>query len=80
MMCLAIPGRLISITETGDPLARTGLVDFSGIRAEVSLAYVPEAKINDFVIVHAGCALSVLDDEEAAASLQAFANLSSASC
>lgn len=78
MMCLAIPGRLISIKENEDLLARCGQVDFSGIRAEVSLAYVPEAKLNDYVIVHAGCALSVLDDEEAAASLQAFANLASA--
>lgn len=75
-MCLAIPGQVISISDDSDPLARKGQVNFSGIRKEVSLAYVPEAKINDYVIVHAGFALSVLDEEEALASLQAFDGLS----
>lgn len=78
-MCLAIPGQLINITEHNDPLARKGLVDFSGIRKEVSLAYVPEANINDYVLVHAGFALSVLDEDEALASLEAFEALSSVS-
>jgi hydrogenase expression/formation protein HypC len=75
-MCLAIPGQLISLSNDSDPLARKGLVNFSGIRKEISLAYVPEAKINDYVIVHAGFALSVLDEEEAQASLHAFDDLS----
>ncbi|MEQ1740489.1 MAG: HypC/HybG/HupF family hydrogenase formation chaperone [Methyloglobulus sp.] len=75
-MCLAIPGQVISISDDSDPLARKGQVNFSGIRKEVSLAYVPEAKTNDYVIVHAGFALSVLDEEEALASLQAFDGLS----
>jgi hydrogenase expression/formation protein HypC len=75
-MCLAIPGQVISISDDNDPLARKGQVNFSGIRKEVSLAYVPEAKINDYVIVHAGFALSVLDEEEALASLKAFDGLS----
>lgn len=75
-MCLAIPGQVISISDDNDPLARKGHVNFSGIRKEVSLAYVPEAKINDYVIVHAGFALSVLDEEEALASLKAFDGLS----
>jgi len=71
-MCLAMPGQIISITDNSDPLARSGCVNFSGIRKQISLAYVPEANLNDYVIVHAGVALSVLDEEEASASLQAF--------
>ena len=50
-------------------------VDFSGIQKEISLAYVPEANVGDYVIVHAGFALSVLDESEALASLQAFQEL-----
>lgn len=75
IMCLAIPGQIISLFDDRDPLARKGYVNFSGIRKEISLAYVPEAKLNDYVIVHAGFALSVLDEQEAQASLQAFQEL-----
>jgi hydrogenase expression/formation protein HypC len=75
-MCLAIPGQIISISDNNDPLARKGQINFSGVRKEVSLAYVTEAKINDYVIVHAGFALSVLDEADALASLQAFDKLS----
>lgn len=73
-MCLAIPGKIISITGDND-LSRTGCVEFSGISKEVSLAYVPEALIGDYVIIHAGFAISILDQEEAEQSLQAFAAL-----
>jgi len=71
-MCLAMPGQIISITDNSDPLTRSGCVNFSGIRKTISLAYVPEAKLHDYVIVHAGVALSVLDEEDAYESLQAF--------
>ena len=74
-MCLAIPGQLISIKDHADSLARTGRVNFSGISKDISLAYVPEAKPGDYLIVHAGFALSVLEQEEALASLQAFDDL-----
>jgi len=74
-MCLAVPGRIISLSNDIDPLARKGQIDFSGITKEISLAYVPEAGINDYVIVHAGFAISVLDEEEATATLQAFKDL-----
>jgi hydrogenase expression/formation protein HypC len=74
-MCLAVPGQIISLSDDTDPLARTGRVNFSGIVKDISLAYVPEAKINDYVIVHAGFALSVLDETEAQASLEAFDDL-----
>ena len=74
-MCLAVPGQIISLSDDTDPFARTGRINFSGIIKDISLAYVPEAKINDYVIVHAGFALSVLDEAEALASLQAFQDL-----
>ena len=74
-MCLAIPGKIISITNN-DPLFRSGRINFSGVSKEVSLAYVPEAAINDYVIVHAGFAISILDEQEAQASFQAFQALS----
>ncbi|WP_374090542.1 HypC/HybG/HupF family hydrogenase formation chaperone [Methylomicrobium lacus] len=77
-MCLAVPGRIISVSNASDPLARTGRIDFAGVSREISLAYVPEAKVDDYVIVHAGFALSVLDEEDALASLQAFRELDAA--
>ena len=63
-MCLAVPGKITSISGD-DPLMRTGKVDFGGILKEVSLAYVPEVKIGDYVIVHVGFALSKVDEAEA---------------
>jgi len=63
-MCLAIPGKLTSISGE-DPLLRMGKVNFDGIVKEVSLAYVPEVKIGDYVIVHVGFALSRVDESEA---------------
>jgi hydrogenase expression/formation protein HypC len=63
-MCLAIPGKITSISGD-DPLIRTGKIDFGGISKEACLAYVPEARIGDYVIVHVGFAISRLDEEEA---------------
>ena len=63
-MCLAIPGKIASISGD-DPLMRTGQVSFGGILKEVNLAYVPEAKVDNYVIVHVGFAISVLNEEEA---------------
>ena len=63
-MCLAVPGKITSIAGD-DPLLRTGKVDFGGIVKEVSLAYVPEASVGDYVIVHVGFAISRLDEAEA---------------
>ena len=64
-MCLAVPGKILTI-EGDDPVFRRGRVNFGGIVKDVSLSYVPEAKIGDYVIVHVGFALSVVDEEEAA--------------
>jgi hydrogenase expression/formation protein HypC len=63
-MCLAIPGRILSIAGD-DPLMRTGRISFGGIVKEVNLAYTPEAGVGDYVIVHVGFAISTLDQTEA---------------
>lgn len=63
-MCLAIPGRVASISAE-DPLTRMGKVDFGGVLKQACLACVPEAQVGDYVIVHAGFAISRLDEEEA---------------
>ncbi len=62
-MCLAVPGKIISIE--GEDLARTARVSFGGIVREASLAYVPEAQVGDYAIVHVGLAISLLDEDEA---------------
>lgn len=63
-MCLAVPGKIMSISGD-EPLMRTGKVNFGGIVKEVNLAYTPEAKIGDYVIVHVGFAINTLDEGEA---------------
>ena len=62
-MCLAVPGKILSIE--GEDFARIGRVSFGGIVKEVSLAYVPEAAVGDYAIVHVGFAISLLDEQEA---------------
>jgi len=64
-MCLSIPGKLIEITAELDEIFRVGRVSFDGIIKEVSLTLVPEAKIGDYVMVHVGAAISLIDEEEA---------------
>jgi len=64
-MCLAIPGQVLSI-QGGDPLLLSGRVSFAGAIKEISLTCVPEVKVGDYVLVHVGLALSIVDAEEAA--------------
>lgn len=67
-MCLGIPGRVVSIDGAGSfPMA---VVDFGGLRREACLAYVPEANVGDFVIVHVGFAIGRLDEDEARRTLE----------
>ena len=73
-MCLAIPGKLVSADGLGD-LTGTGLVDFGGVSKTVSLAFVPEARIGDYILVHAGIAIAVMD---AAAAKRLLAELDAA--
>jgi len=62
-MCLAVPGKILSIH--GEDLARAARVSFGGIVKEISLAYVPEANEGQYVIVHVGFAIGVVDEAEA---------------
>ncbi len=63
-MCLAVPGRVLSLSGD-DPLTRTGRVDFGGVVKEINFAFAPEAKIGDYVLVHVGFAITVIDAAEA---------------
>jgi hydrogenase expression/formation protein HypC len=63
-MCLAIPG-IISITSPSDEIFLHGKVSFSGITKDVNLCMAPDAKIDDYVLVHVGVAISKIDEEEA---------------
>lgn len=65
-MCLAIPGKIISIDNQIDDIFRFAKVSFDGIIKDVNLAMVPEAKIGDYVLVHVGSAISIVDEKEAA--------------
>jgi hydrogenase expression/formation protein HypC len=65
-MCLAIPGKIETIINAdADPLLVKGKVNFGGIFKEVSLAYVPQAKLGDYVVVHVGFAIAIVQEEEA---------------
>ena len=64
-MCLAVPGKIVS-TAGEDQWTRTAKVSFGGVLVDVNLAYLPDVKVDDYVIVHAGFALSQIDEAEAA--------------
>jgi hydrogenase expression/formation protein HypC len=68
-MCLAIPGQVMSVSGD-DLLTRQGKVSFAGIVKTANLAYVPEAVVGDYVLVHAGFALTVIDEAEALKTLE----------
>ncbi len=72
-MCLAIPGKVVEII--GQDMMRMSRVDFGGITRDISLAYLPDAMAGDYVIVHAGFAISQLDEEEAQETLRLLAEL-----
>ncbi|MFV9504262.1 MAG: HypC/HybG/HupF family hydrogenase formation chaperone [Oscillochloridaceae bacterium umkhey_bin13] len=72
-MCLGIPGKVISITDTDG--IRMGRVDFDGIVKEVCLAYLPEIAVGDYTIVHVGFAISQLDEQSARETLALFHEL-----
>ena len=69
-MCLGVPGQIESIL--GEGLERKAYVNFSGVKREVSLAFLPEAQVADYVIVHVGVAIARLDEEAAAKTLSAY--------
>jgi hydrogenase expression/formation protein HypC len=67
-MCLGIPGKIIEIHDRND--LRMGKIDFGGLIKEVCLAYEPEAKVGDYALIHAGFAISLMDEDEALETLK----------
>lgn len=70
-MCLAVPGRIVSVA--GEGVTRSGRIDFDGVCKEINLAYVPEAGVGDYVLVHVGFAIALIDEAEAGRVLEALA-------
>ena len=68
-MCLGVPGKVVEVTENAIGMTM-GRVDFGGVTKEVCLAYTPEAKVDDYVVVHVGFAIAIVDEEEAARTLE----------
>ncbi len=72
-MCLAVPGKLISINDSAS--LKMGKVDFDGVITDICLEFLPEARVGDYVLAHVGTALTLLDEEDALATLQALREL-----
>jgi hydrogenase expression/formation protein HypC len=72
-MCLAVPGKIIEIYETGG--LKMAKIDYGGVVREACLAYVPEALVGEYAIVHVGFALNILDEAEALKTLEVFREL-----
>lgn len=68
-MCLAVPAQLVSINDT------IGTISLTGATRDCSLLLVPEAKVGDWLLVHAGFAVQIVDEEEAKATMEAFQEL-----
>lgn len=74
-MCLAVPGKILTILEVESQGLRRGKVDFCGIRKEVCLDYTPEARVGDYVLVHVGFALTIVDEQQAQLVFEALREL-----
>lgn len=72
-MCLAVPGRVLSVEQRDD--TTMAQVDFGGLRKEVCLAYIPDARVGEYVIVHVGFAIQRLDEKSAQETLANFERL-----
>ncbi len=73
-MCLAVPGQVVEWLERNPPFS-TAAVEFGGVRRRVSMECVPDAQLGDYVLVHAGIAISQIDPEEAAQVLETLQQL-----
>ena len=73
-MCLAVPGKIVEIYESNGLLM--GKIDFGGVTREACLAYVPEAKVGNYTVIHVGFALNLLDEAEALETLRLFDEIS----
>ena len=76
-MCLAVPGKVVEWIDQESPLAMA-LVEFEGVRRQISLACVPETEVGEYILAHAGIAISRIDAEEAERVFQALAELEAA--
>jgi len=74
-MCLALPGKIVTILEEENLGLRRGTVNFAGMYKEVRLDYVPEARVGDYVLVHVGFALTPVDEDEAMRVFEALRQL-----
>ena len=74
-MCLAVPGKIVTIVEDGHLGLSRGKVDFGGIRKDVCLDYTPNARVGHYVLVHVGFALAIVDEEEAQRVFEALRDL-----
>ena len=72
-MCLAVPGKIVDVRE--EQGTRMATVDFDGIRKEICLAYLPDAEVGDYAIIHVGFAISKVDEASARETLQMFREL-----
>ena len=72
-MCLGVPGKIVQVYQAGD--LKMGKVDFGGVTREACLAYVPEAEVGDYTVIHVGFAISRLSEQEANESLEALREL-----
>ena len=73
-MCLAVPGKIIEIYQNNELLM--GKIDFGGVVREACLAYVPEARVGDYTIIHVGFALNLIDEKEALETLALLEEIS----
>ena len=69
-MCLGIPGKIIKIEDN------KGIIEIGNVKREAFMHFVPEAKVGDYVLMHAGCAIQILDEEEALKTLEILRELS----
>jgi hydrogenase expression/formation protein HypC len=67
-MCLGIPGKITDIYQKDN--LTMGKIDFGGVTKEICLAYVPEAKVGDYALIHVGFAISLMDEDEAMETLK----------
>jgi hydrogenase expression/formation protein HypC len=75
-MCLGVPGKIVEIYESGG--LQMGKIDFGGVTREACLAYVPEAQIGDYTLIHVGFALHIISEEEANETLELLRQLAEA--
>lgn len=72
-MCLAVPGRIVDTRDERG--AKMGTIDFDGVLKDICLAYLPDIEVGDYAIVHAGFAISRIDEESALETLRMFHEL-----